>query len=162
MMNDLPERFAAFIESEGHAVTIERFGENERGANLVFRSTGKIYKVRIDRTDDGFFALTIGYSIGYPTPREVLVDAALETAHAFKAAKIDVGETGFEAAVELFFAGPDGYKPLFWRSVHVATQAANDFMSRVDAKRPSEPDVDARIAAERFVAEFTRGRGTAE
>jgi hypothetical protein len=139
-VSTLAERVSAFINAQGHLT--ETNTSNAKATAVRFRSRGLAYTAWTMNDDDAYLqlscAMTLQPGVTFDVP---LLRTLWECQEHFKCAKFSLEheDTLFVCSVELFFAGPDGYQPTFWRSVGVIESAVKEPMTKIWAKHLPKP-----------------------
>jgi hypothetical protein len=151
-VTSLAQRVSAFINAEGHSTQIDT--SNDGATAIRFRSRGLKFTAWVTRDDDAYLqlscAMVVDDGVLYDAP---LLRALWDCQERFKCVKFSLENNGqlFVCSVEAFFAGPDGYQPVFWRSIGVIETALYAGLEEIRTKH------SAKVAADKFLEELSNG-----
>lgn len=126
-MTHVAEKYLELLAAEGYRPRRE---SEERGADIVFKSEGGLYRLSVDEVDQDFLSLSLCYSLdeGLPMDRQLhLANAGNEH---WKVVKITVHPAG-EAVRFQFEAFGRLTSELLHRALHILQEAARRFFGEL-------------------------------
>jgi len=153
----LYERFAQFIEEEGHHANLSELDDSDcRIRSVWFKSKGLRFHVTVSEDDPQFFSVGLSYSLPNTSPADLLRRIAHDVCADTKAVKIELQDSNLTATVEQYFAEPDGFKPIFWRCVSSLRHCTAQFFQKLREAAPPDPEREAREAAQQFLLSLSK------
>lgn len=151
------QRVADFIEAQGHEAKPGTFHVDSDEVHFIdFKSKGVCYRVELYEDEPELVNLRLAYRISNLTAsRETLWRIAHDVGVRNRAVKFEVRESAIIASVEQFFVPPDGFAPIFWRSVSALKRAMQTFLDTCRDQAPRVSEADAQTAAARFLQQFS-------
>jgi len=124
---DRAEMYRAYLAGEGFPAQIDRDGD------VTFKHEGGSYVIIIDEDDETYFRLVFPsfWSIESDEERVRVILAAVHATAQIKVAKVyPLGDQTF-ASIEMFVSPPEGFKPVFLRSLRALHAAVQCFREKV-------------------------------
>ena len=112
-------------------------------ATVLFKSEGTAYRLESFGDDAGYARLIVGFLLSAGTPIAVVLDAANEQNRKTKSVKTvvyELPETRHAAfSVELFFAEPGAWAPVFERTLAALRHASDEYFATVNPGLATDP-----------------------
>ncbi len=123
------QRYLKFLQKEGLNAHIDSDGD------VIFKVGPLTYYIDVDESDEAYFRIVFPNFKEIKDKKEYL--KALEAAHyatrVTKVAKVWITPDGkrVSASIEIFIADPDGFQPIFKRSLSALMTAVTHFASKM-------------------------------
>jgi len=126
---DRVKMYRDYLQGEGFSPKLDKDGD------IVFKMEGRIYIIIVDERDEEFFRIIFPnfWSIENDGERAKVERAALQATAETKVAKVFPVRDNVWASIELFLSPPEGFKPIFQRSMSALRSGVGTFVSKMRA-----------------------------